>query len=620
MASKKALLVLLVVTLSLFIENTEAGWKFWKKDKETTTETPTTSTTTTTTIRPIQSNNPPPGSHQSTGSVANVVAGAADPSLGVGVGNSGQNLRNNAHPQRPNPGTEVGQDFPGSRPPNPAIGGGSGQGYRDWAVDLTGAGDPSRQPPRLPSSGPALSPRPSPNSPQSVTPNGAGSGGSRPQPGSSANRPVPPASGVGSPQGISTSGAHGNKQQPPALGPRPESPLGSTGSTGGLSPGYAQPGDTGKPLVSTLNVGPITPAPGRQNPSGYPSLPGSSSSPGASPPGGKTWAQVAGGGSPPGSPVPVSKPSGQPISGQNGGGINSGTVAGGLAGGVVAGAGKKIYSSNPTYSKGNGVTAEDLEKLSEALWIKDNNNAWKHIKVNLQRQTSSSSTRDEAPEPLLTVDRQAFQISTIEKVLTIYDNYKLEARENEYISPAQRNEESLLVDTFLSTNVMSAAMRFLADKGYIRKDYYDYKDTLRRMWFNLYSRGDGKIGSSGFEHVFLTELKLGSEVSGLHNWIYFNAEETKGRADYLGYIKKIDLGDKAAILKFHAKFSNIDKAVTTMFIGTSPELEMALYTVCFFVRSDQSCPVSLGGTKFNIITHKFRYRGYDLVGSAYPDI
>lgn len=142
------------------------------------------------------------------------------------------------------------------------------------------------------------------------------------------------------------------------------------------------------------------------------------------------------------------------------------------------------------------------------------------------------------------MDPQALRIPTIEKVLTIYDNYKLDSRVGEYISPAQRNEEGLLVDTFLSTNVMSAAMRFLADKGFVRKDYYDYKDTLRRLWFNLYSRGgDGKIGSAGFEHVFLTELKLGTEVSGLHNWIYFNAEEVAKRANYLGYIKKVDLGN-----------------------------------------------------------------------------
>jgi poly(U)-specific endoribonuclease len=141
------------------------------------------------------------------------------------------------------------------------------------------------------------------------------------------------------------------------------------------------------------------------------------------------------------------------------------------------------------------------------------------------------------------VKPEALQLPTIRKVLTIYDNYKLDTRESEYISPAQRQEESLLVDTFLSTNLMSAAMRFLADKGFVKKDYYEYKDALRTLWFNLYSRGEGKIGSSGFEHVFLTELKLGTELSGLHNWIYFNAEELKKRLDYLGYIKKLDLGN-----------------------------------------------------------------------------
>lgn len=89
-------------------------------------------------------------------------------------------------------------------------------------------------------------------------------------------------------------------------------------------------------------------------------------------------------------------------------------------------------------------------------------------------------------------------------------------------------------------------MRFLADKGQIRKDYYKYKDTIRKIWFNLFSRGQGKIGSSGFEHVFMAELKSvpsGTEVVGLHNWIFYSKEESSGKANYAGYLNKVDLGD-----------------------------------------------------------------------------
>lgn len=70
-----------------------------------------------------------------------------------------------------------------------------------------------------------------------------------------------------------------------------------------------------------------------------------------------------------------------------------------MAGGAAAAAAKTTYSSNPTYSKGKGVTDEDLEKLSEALFIKDVNNANKYIKLNLQKTTSGSNSKDEAPQP-----------------------------------------------------------------------------------------------------------------------------------------------------------------------------------------------------------------------------
>lgn len=66
---------------------------------------------------------------------------------------------------------------------------------------------------------------------------------------------------------------------------------------------------------------------------------------------------------------------------------------------------------------------------------------------------------------------------------------------------------------------------------------------MDEIWFTPYSRSKGKIGSSGFEHVFLGELKRG-EVSGLHNWLFFLKEEQEKDINYKGYLKNIQLGNK----------------------------------------------------------------------------
>ena len=62
----------------------------------------------------------------------------------------------------------------------------------------------------------------------------------------------------------------------------------------------------------------------------------------------------------------------------------------------------------------------------------------------------------------------------------------------------------------------------------------EFKKQVYKIWFEFYKREE-KNDSSGFEHVFLGEIK-NNQVTGLHNWIQIYLEEKKGNLNYKGYI------------------------------------------------------------------------------------
>lgn len=275
--------------------------------------------------------------------------------------------------------------------------------------------------------------------------------------------------------------------------------------------------------------------------------------------------------------------------------------------------------TTPRYTEGPTATDDELATLSEQLFSKENTNLNKHVRVNYQRQTLSSSTVDDAPDPLLTVDeRQVYAMPTIEKMRALFNNYEVDTMVNEYVTPMEKKEENDFVDALLATSVMRSAMLFLQKKGVVTADPKTHHDLLKTIWFHLYSRGNGKIGSSGFEHVFLNEVSNGTMI-GLHNWVYLYDQEKAGRIDYQGYIKKMDLGGKGEVAKVRLTFDKLTKPSNSLFIATSPELEIALYTVCFQMRPDTECPLSINGKKFTIKTFTFRYRGKNLIGGAWPN-
>ena len=77
---------------------------------------------------------------------------------------------------------------------------------------------------------------------------------------------------------------------------------------------------------------------------------------------------------------------------------------------------------------------------------------------------------------------------------------------------------------------------------------------------------------------------------------------------------------KGAVMKFHFNQQGVDKPVNTIFLGTSPELEMALYTLCYVTRVDNDCKLKLANKDVSIVSYNFRYRSKNMIGSAYPQI
>lgn len=142
---------------------------------------------------------------------------------------------------------------------------------------------------------------------------------------------------------------------------------------------------------------------------------------------------------------------------------------------------------------------------------------------------------------LLEIDAKAFDAPTIAAMRSLFNNYEMDTMVNEHVTPNERKEENDFVDAVMSTNVMRQAMLFLQNKGLVSPDPKTHRDLVKELWFTQYSRGNGKIGSSGFEHVFVNEVKNGT-IIGLHNWVYFYDEEKSGRLDYKGYLNQLDLG------------------------------------------------------------------------------
>ncbi|XP_042894062.1 poly(U)-specific endoribonuclease homolog isoform X1 [Penaeus japonicus] len=282
---------------------------------------------------------------------------------------------------------------------------------------------------------------------------------------------------------------------------------------------------------------------------------------------------------------------------------------------AVTAAGPSEAGRGPGGSRVSLLTTTELQNLSEELLRVDT--GLQQLSINLQGKTSSAATRDSASNPLFnSVPAATMNTETVRLMQNLLDNYLPQTTSREVYTDAEKNEENQFLDALMKTQVMRNLESYLKRKRIITGSL---RTTLKDIWFTQYKRGGRQIGSSGFEHVFVGELK-GGKVSGLHNWQNFKKEEEEGDLDYKGYIRILDLNGKGKIIKLRFVWLNEPKPVGSIFVGVTPELELALYTVCFLAKPDSRCPVKLSNKKFNIQTWTYTVRGQKVIGSAYPDI
>ncbi|EYC10843.1 hypothetical protein Y032_0053g2321 [Ancylostoma ceylanicum] len=107
------------------------------------------------------------------------------------------------------------------------------------------------------------------------------------------------------------------------------------------------------------------------------------------------------------------------------------------------------------------------------------------------------------------------------------------------------------------------------------------------------------------------------EVSGLHNWIRFYLLERNRTEDldYKGYV--VQRGSVMAALRF--TWQGALKRSGSLLIGTSPEYDMALYTLCFLSRRGKElCQVELDGCPLSVTSYELVQNNEVYIGTVFP--
>ncbi|KAL8263795.1 hypothetical protein R6Q59_021925 [Mikania micrantha] len=288
-------------------------------------------------------------------------------------------------------------------------------------------------------------------------------------------------------------------------------------------------------------------------------------------------------------------------------------------------ASEQVYSNEVEHNSAMEPTHDELNDLGKAcnkLWELDYNRLTpgKDYEIDCGEGKKSYQKQDMAEGSLFTwMSEDVLRNPTISRFCSLLDNYNPHEGSKEQVTSQEKQEQAAFIEEICRTAPIKYLHKYLCAKGIVSEDFQEFKRLLTSLWFDLYGRGGTSGSSSAFEHVFVGEIKNRGEqsVSGFHNWLQFYMEEAKGRVDYQGYIFPRRRGEtpdsETQLLTLQFEWNGVLKSVSSSLIGVSPEFEIGLYTLCFYMGGEDNY-VQLGPYHVNIKC----YRLGNKLGSAFP--
>uniref|UniRef100_A0A8C5M404 Protein endoU n=1 Tax=Leptobrachium leishanense TaxID=445787 RepID=A0A8C5M404_9ANUR len=280
-------------------------------------------------------------------------------------------------------------------------------------------------------------------------------------------------------------------------------------------------------------------------------------------------------------------------------------------------------SSNYKTKKGNDITNEEIKAISEKIYKQDDNKAKdSDIILNKQNMAEATGNQEDLNEECLYkyVNEELFKRPTYKAFIDLTNNYVRKTGTDESYTAEEIKEQVHFLKEIMKTKPMKVLYTFFHSKG-MYDNVEEFTDSLHKMWFGLYSRSSGEADSSGFEHVFIGEVKK-NQVSGFHSWIRFYMLEKQGLMDYYSYNYDGPWTSYPDVLGKQFHWDGFYKEVGSQFIGSSPEFDFSLYTLCYISRPGKKCRISLGGHDLGIQTYEWTKNTYDggnkYVATAYP--